>query len=300
MKRIVLTFALAWALASPLLAATLHRDVAYGQADGASLLCDISVPDGTGTHPVAILVHGGGWSAGDKSGSDHPGNGADVTPWFAAFADANFTWVSINYRLAPAHRLPAGFEDVQTAIRWVKAHATEYHGDPTQIVLVGHSAGGHLVCLAATLAGPDTRVQAVVGFAAVTDLEADSDRRGGLSPSLQHLLGLRHDVTPESRVVLRNLSPINHVHRDMPPFLLLHGDADKSVPYAQSLAFQRRLQAEGVRCDLIAIRGAPHGLLTWANAQPDYARRMAHWLHDVLPPAAPPSATVVPPGAARA
>jgi alpha-L-fucosidase 2 len=151
--------------------ARLLTDIEYGRADGESLRLDVNVPDGAGPFPVAILVHGGGWSAGDKRGTDKPGSSADISPWFEPLTAAGFTWFSINYRLAPTHRWPACFEDVQTAIRWVKAHAAEYRGDPRRIALFGHSAGGHLVCLAAVQAQADTRVQAVVGFAPVTDFE---------------------------------------------------------------------------------------------------------------------------------
>src|SRR5262245_33244030 len=84
-----------------------HSDIEYGQAGGVSLKLDASVPEGEGPFPVAILVHGGGWSGGDKAGSDKPGNGADVTPWFAPLTNAKFTWFSINYRMAPDHRWPA-------------------------------------------------------------------------------------------------------------------------------------------------------------------------------------------------
>ena len=209
------------------------RDVEYGQAGGERLLLDAHVPNGTGPFPVAILVHGGGWSRGDKNGLDEPGKGADVTPWFAPLSAANFTWFSINYRHAPKHRWPACFEDVQTAIRWVKTHATDFKGDPSRIVLFGHSAGGHLVCLAATLADNTTRVQAVVGYAPVTDFEQELPARGGLSPSLQDLHNRPKEITPESLAILRETSPINHVKPGLPPFLILHGDADKTVPYQQ-------------------------------------------------------------------
>lgn len=273
---------LAFTLATAASAATLQRDIEYGQAGGEHLLLDASVPDGAGPFPIAILVHGGGWSRGDKSGLDEPGKGADITPWFAPLTAANFTWFSLNYRLAPDHRWPAGLEDVQTAVRWVKAHAADFKGDASRIALFGHSSGGHVVCLAATLAAEDTRVQAVVGFAAVTDLLADCERRGGLSTSLQKLLGRPQEFTTESRILLADLSPINHVHPGLPPFLLLHGDADKSVPYAQSIAFQARLHAAGVRCDLITIPGGPHGLLAWKQAAPDYPERMITWLRAVL------------------
>ena len=263
-------------------ASGLIRDVEYGRAGGESLLLDAHVPDGAGPFPIAILVHGGGWSRGDKSGLDHPGNSADITPWFAPLTAANFVWFSINYRLAPKYRWPAGFEDLQTAIRWVKAHAADYHGDPARIALFGHSSGGHLVCLAGVLADDSTRVQAVVGFAPVTDLEADTRTRGGLSTSLQNLFGRPKIPTPETLALLREASPINHVKPGLPPFLLLHGSADKSVPFQQSLDFQARLRAQGVTCDLITIPGGPHGLLSWSKFAPDYPERMIAWLRAAI------------------
>jgi acetyl esterase/lipase len=258
------------------------RDVVYGQAGGQSLLLDVNVPEGSGTHPIAILVHGGGWNSGDKGGSNQPGNGADISPWFEPLTDAQFTWFSINYRLAPQHRWPACLEDVQTAIRWIKSHASDYKGDPRRIALIGHSAGGQLACLAATLADESTAVQAVVGFAPVTDFEQELPIRGGLSTSLQALHDRPKEITPESLAILRETSPINHVKRGLPPFLILHGDADKTVPFQQSLNFQQRLQAHGARCDLITIPGAPHGLLTWSKFDPDYAARWIAWLREVL------------------
>ncbi|HET7535264.1 MAG TPA: alpha/beta hydrolase, partial [Candidatus Didemnitutus sp.] len=146
-----LVLLLAFGVLGPAAEAGLHPDIEYGRADGVSLKLDVSVPEGEGPFPVAILVHGGGWSSGDKAGSDKPGNGADITPWFAPLTTAKFTWFSINYRTAPEHRWPACFEDVQTAIRWVKAHAKEFKGDPNRIAILGHSAGGHLACLAGVL-----------------------------------------------------------------------------------------------------------------------------------------------------
>lgn len=263
-------------------AGALQRDIEYGQAGGERLLLDAHVPDGPGPFPIAILVHGGGWSRGDKNGLDEPKKSADITPWFGTLTDANFTWFSLNYRLAPQHRWPACLEDVQTAIRWVKAHAADYKGDPHRIALFGHSAGGHLVCLAAVLADEATQVQAVVGFAPVTDFEQELPIRGGLSTSQQQLFNRPKELTPDALALLRETSPINHLHDGLPPFLLLHGDADKTVPYQQSIAFQQRIRALGVRCDLITIPGAPHGLLAWDQHAPDYRAQLIAWLREVL------------------
>jgi acetyl esterase/lipase len=258
--------------------AEIRRDVEYGRSGDERLLLDVNVPEGNGPFPIAILVHGGGWSAGDKSGSDKPGDGADVTPWFVPLMAARFTWFSINYRLAPQHKWPAALDDVRTAIRWIKTHATEFKGDPSTVALFGHSAGGHLAMCAATMGDVNTHVQAVVGCAAVTDLESDSERRGGLSTSLQNLLGLPQSITPDARQLLRELSPIEHVHPGMPAVLLVHGAGDKTVPLAQSEAFQARARAAGVTCDLIVIPNAPHRLLDWNKADPEWMAKVITWL----------------------
>ena len=278
------------ALAAVLLAeprAAKISDLEYGQAGGEKLLLDVSVPVGGGPHPVAILVHGGGWSRGDKFRVPS-GDSADITPMFAPLTAAKFTWFSINYRHAPQHRWPACLEDVQTAIRWVKAHAAEFNGDPARIALFGHSAGGHLVCLVATLADDSVRVQAVVGYAPVTNHEQDLPVRGGLSSSLQNLLNRPKGLTPESLGLLREISPLNHVRPGLPPFLLIHGELDKTVPLQQSLEFQARLRANDDTCDLMVLPGAGHGLADWERLDPDYPARMVKWLDQYLRPETPP------------
>ncbi len=256
-------------------AAELSTNIEYGRAGTNRLLLDASVPAGTGPFPVGIVVHGGGWSAGDK---EH-----DVAPMEIPLTAAKFTWFSIDYRLAPAHRWPAGIEDVQTAIRWVKAHAAEYKGDPQRIALCGYSAGGHLACLAATLAQPDTRVQAVLGFAPPTDMVADNERRNGLSKSLQMLFNLPPELTTETRQTLAGISPIELVKPGLPPFLLIAGTADKTVLYSQSVNFQARLRASGVPCDLLTITNAQHRIMDWSQFDPHFEEAIQDWLVKTLP-----------------
>jgi len=272
----------AWVGVGPVAGAELKKDVEYGRAGDERLLLDASVPDGAGPFPIAILVHGGGWSSGDKSGSEKPGNGADISPWFAPLTTANFTWFSINYRLAPKHRWPACFEDVQTAIRWVKTHAREFKGDAHRIALFGHSAGGQLACLAGTLDAADVRVQAVVGFAPVTEPEYELPARGGLSTSLQALFDRPKEITPESLGLLRDFSPINHVHAGLPPVLLIHGDADKTVPLQESIDFQEKLRAAGVPCELVVRPGVPHSLVAGEKIDTTYQAKMIAWLERTL------------------
>src|SRR5437899_453889 len=136
------TLAVILACAAALPAAAVDRkDVEYGRPRGAPLLLDLHVPDGAGPFPAAILVHGGGFDQGSKS--------TNVRPLFDPLANAGFAWFSIDYRMAPEFRFPEAREDMDNAIRWVKAHAAEYHVDPAKIAIIGESAGGFLVNYAA-------------------------------------------------------------------------------------------------------------------------------------------------------
>jgi acetyl esterase/lipase len=257
--------------------AGLHADIEYGQGGDEKLLLDASVLEGTGSFPVAILVHGGGWGSGDKEG--------DITPLLAPLTSGSFTWFSIDYRLAPKYRWPACYEDVETAIRWVKAHAAEYKGDPGRIALIGYSAGGELACLAAARAGEDMRVQAVVGIAPPTDIPADIQRRGGLlSKSLLALFGRPAVVDAGTLKLMREMSAIDYIHPGLPPFLLIHGTEDKSVLYSQSVNFQAKLKEENVPCDLVTVTGAPHRLGDWDKFDGSYKARMIAWLQERLGP----------------
>ncbi len=254
--------------------AGLYTDIEYGAAGGQALLLDAFVPEGAGPFPVAIFVHGGGWSSGDKSQ-----NQSEILD---PLSEAKFTWFSIDYRLAPKHHWPACLEDVQTAIRWVKKYAKKYKGDPERIALIGYSAGGHLACSAAIWAKEDTQVQAVVGYAAPIDMEADNERRGGVSQSMQNLTGLSKELTEPTRAILRQISPVWDVRPGLPPFLLVHGTEDQSVPYQQSIDLQAALKKNHISCELVTIEGAGHRISEWEQYNPDYKMKMLAWLRKML------------------
>lgn len=257
--------------------AELKTDIVYETVGGESLRLDANVPDGKGPFPVVIAIHGGGWGAGDKSGK------GDFIPILKLLTADQVTWFSPDYRLAPTNHWPACFGDVQAAIRWVKAHATEYKGDPDRIALLGYSAGGQLVCLAATWATPDTRVQAVVGLAPPTDLLADAENRGGIGKwsSMRKLLG--SEVMNEETVnQLRQLSPINHVKLGLPPFLLMQGDSDKTVLPAFTRNFAAKLKESHVPCDLYFLKGAGHRIADWERFDPGYPEQLTNWLNQTL------------------
>jgi alpha-L-fucosidase 2 len=253
--------------------AELKTDIEFARPGGAGLTLDAFVPDGPGPFPTCILVHGGGFMRGDKT--------TYIKPLFEPLSLAGFTWFSINYRLAPAHRFPACIEDVEAAVRWVKAHAKEFKADPARIALIGESAGGHLVSLAGVRAKGETSVKAVVPFYAPHDLELQVASRGQLGPSMEALFGLK-ELNDAARGVLRAASPSTYLRADLPPYLLVHGNKDTTVPFEQSVKFQAKMKSLGARCDLITIEGGAHGMGGWEKLGSDYVAQMIAWLNKAL------------------
>jgi alpha-L-fucosidase 2 len=257
-----------------------QSDIEYGQAGGERLLLDASIPDGPGPFPAVILVHGGGWRAGDKSGGPQKGY---MAPMQDPLSQAGFAWFSINYRLTPKFPHPAQIEDLETAIRWVKAHAAQYHVDPKRIALAGESAGGQMVGLAAVRADDSTRVAAVVGFYGLYDFLTPSKALGQPIPSFAKLTTKETQSLDDATLkLLHDVSASSFVKPGLPPFLLLHGTADQGVPYEQSVNFQAKLKAVGVPCELISIQDGPHGMLPWPALAPDFKDRVVAWLKTTL------------------
>ena len=270
------TFVLAVALTASA-AAELRKDIEYAKPNGISQLLDVSIPEGKGPFPIAIIVHGGGWEAGDKAVEW-------VQPLFKPLNDAGFVWFSINYRLSPQAPYPAMLEDVFAAVRWVKAHAAEYKGDPRRVALIGESAGGHLVALVGTRGRGDAKVQAVVDFYGPHDFlararELDHGDYTGMAKRLW-----RTAPPPDVEQKLKEASPVDSVYKDMPPFLFIHGTADKAVPVNQSPMMCDKMKAAGASCEVILIEGAPHGMSNWEKnpAFQTYKPRMIDWLTKTL------------------
>jgi dipeptidyl aminopeptidase/acylaminoacyl peptidase len=126
-----------------------------------------------------------------------------------------------------------------------------------------------------------TEVQGVVGLAPVTDFLADTKRRGGLSTSLK---GLLNETEADDRVfgILKGMSPLTYVHRGAPPFLLLQGSADKTVPPEQTEAFSKKLKEDGVEVEYDAVANAPHAILSWDKTDGSYRGKLTAWLEKTV------------------
>jgi acetyl esterase len=254
--------------------AELKKDIEFPKPGGFSLTLDAFVPEGEGPFPTCILVHGGGFTKGDKT--------SFIKPLFAPLSDAKFAWFTINYRLAPDHRYPVCIEDAEAAIRWVKAHAKEYKADTNRIALIGESAGGHIVSMVGTRAHGETALAAVVSFYGPHDLEFQADNRHAVGASLTALLGISDELNEANRKALHDASPSSYVKAGMPPYLLIHGTKDDKVPYEQSVRFQKQMKAAGNVCDLIAIPEGIHGMGGWDKLASTYAKDMIEWLRKTM------------------
>jgi acetyl esterase len=284
MRKLLSTLALGL-LALPAFGAPFNEDkfdVEYSRPNGKPLLLDIHVPEGKGPFPGVIVVHGGGFDQGTKK--------SYVGPVLEVLTTANYAWFSIDYRLAPDFRFPQPVEDVNAAIRWVKANAKTYHVDPSKLVLLGESAGAYLTSYAATHETAETRLAANVEFYAPSDytrlalLRRDHPERFELTSANRHLAngGGIHFFSVDALdapglAKLKEVSPVNAVHKGMAPFLLIHGTADDQVAYELSPDFCAAIRKTGTRCELITVEGGKHGMSSWAKA-PD----MQHWKPELV------------------
>lgn len=223
-------------------------DIAYDDASPAQKL-DLYLPpeDGAALRPALVAVHGGGWRGGDKQ----RGQWSRIP---AEYASYGYVAISVNYRLTGEAPWPAQIEDVKAAVRWLRAHAEEYRIDPGRIGAYGNSAGAHLVSLlglvdkAAGLEGSSPHleqsslVQAVCASATPTDF-LNWGSPGVLPRRLGNTFLAGPDGGLEARA--RQASPITYAKSGAPPFLLVHGTADRTVPIQQSDRFAAALREAG-------------------------------------------------------
>jgi alpha-L-fucosidase 2 len=226
----------------------LHKRLVWDRAHGLAL--DAWIPGGGADRPIALLVHGGGWEAGDRV--------TYISPMFERLAKAGVAWVSIDYRLTPDVRHDEQLDDLRRAIDFVRANAVALGGDPERVLLVGESASGQMAALVASedaargLAG-------VVSFYGVYDFEPMVKDAG--PRSFPARLFDRHVLDEGTWRRLREASPLNRVRAGMPPMLLVHGTAESL--WAQATAYSARLSAAGVAHELVRLDGAPHGMENW-------------------------------------
>ena len=253
-------------------ASAVYRDVAYAQDSPAQRL-DLYLPaTGEPPYPVLVAIHGGGFISGGKQDGQ-------ILPVLQGLT-RGYAVAGLDYRLAPESPFPAAINDVKAAVRWLRAHATEYGLDGSRIAVWGDSAGGNLAALAGTsgdsaaLRGPhpanadqSDEVQAVVDwFGPISFSRLDEDFRAagssvsgaegpGSYPS-QYLGASVADVPAK----VREADPITYLTPADPPILIEHGLADGTVPWPQSERLAKAYAAAtgGDNVTLHLIKGAGH------------------------------------------
>jgi len=231
---------------------TVQENVPYESVNGTTLTLDVYAPAGhaTGLRPAVILIHGGGWAALSKSTMRGMG---------AFLARSGFVAFAVDYRLVQGaeNRWPAQLDDVQRAVRWVRAHAAQYSVNPARLGAFGHSAGGQLAALLgmeetrdnsdAALAQYSSRVQAVVDVSGPSDFTRDHDTDNAF---LTEFLGTTYADHPK---VWQSASPALCAAKGDAPFLIVHGTQDEEVPIAQAQELYEKLQAAGVPVSFIKV-----------------------------------------------
>jgi acetyl esterase/lipase len=227
----------------------LARDVVFNPTLEPRL--DVYSPStGTG-HPVLLFVHGGAWRSYRKG---------LFSPVAMTMLPEGLVVVIPDYTLYPE----AGYEqmahEVAAAIDWTLENIEQYGGDPRRVVVAGHSAGAHLVGLAvmdprflSAYGRTGAELCGLVGLSGVYDVQAEYDfwRARGTNPRI--ITGVMGGVEN-----FRQASPLSYVRAGLPPFLLIHGDQDESVPVNIAADFYAALQTAGVAAELKIYPGATH------------------------------------------
>jgi acetyl esterase/lipase len=262
--------ALSWAgVPGAQAAVRIVRDVGYLEPERTEKL-DLYLPDGTavGPRPSVVIIHGGGFVAGDK---------ADLREQeiAGAYAAAGYACASINYRLGPGS-WPVNLHDCKNAVRFLRSRAAEYKIDPARIAVHGNSAGGYLALMVAFTAdqagfepagpyrGISDAVAAAIDFYGRPDLtsltlpgpDGTPTDRPFASQALVAMLGCGPEQNP---ALWKAASPIAHVTPDSPPVLIAQGLSDAVNPYSQAVRLANTLRLYGVEHELVLLEGIAHG-----------------------------------------
>jgi acetyl esterase/lipase len=229
-----------------------RNDVPYVAGGTPQQVLDLYSFNGAKNAPVVIFIHGGEWTKGDK-------REVSYKPRF--FNEAGMIFASVNYRLSGKAGHPAQVNDVAAAVRWLRDHAGEYGGDAHRLVLMGHSAGCHLV----TLVGLDPRPLATVGFKPA-DLKAVVSWSGGAFDLVAKVAeggmyaGYIRVNFGDDEKVWRDASPMNHVGeaKPMPAFLFVSADGDKPGSKAASEKMVGLVRTAGGTVERLILPGKDH------------------------------------------
>lgn len=247
---------------------TVTRNLPYIEGGTDRQAGDLYQPEGDGLWPAVLVIHGGGWSGGERSDMDKFGK---------RLAQAGYVVYNVGYRLAPDDRFPAQLNDVRNALRWLQDNAQRWNVNPTRIATLGYSAGAHLaLMLGLTPSDGLTPVAAIVAGGNPTDLRVYPK-----SPYIFDLIGGAPSEFPDEYAFA---SPITHISADNPPVFLYHGRLDRLVEFDQSQRMHDALQTAGVPVTLYPQPLSGH--ITTFLFDRDTMRKVVPFLNRTIGPGA--------------
>jgi acetyl esterase/lipase len=264
---------------------TRTEDIIYGRKFGVALTLDVFQPEKPNKAAVLFMVSGGFFSAKE----------AINAKMYRPFLDRGYTVFAVVHGSQPKFTIPEVTQDIHRAVRFVRANAARYGVDPMKFGITGASAGGHLSLTMGTQGkkgSPEAKdpidresseVQAVACFFPPTDFlnygGAEVDAVGvGILAGFKAAFGPRSDTAESRQSYGKEISPVYFLHPRTPPTLIIHGDADKLVPYQQAEIFVDKAKELGVKAELVRRAGKDHG---WPGIEQDI-ELLAEWFDQHL------------------
>jgi acetyl esterase/lipase len=279
-----------------------RQEVIYGRKYGTALTMDVFTPKTSANGAGVIFVVSGGWY------SDHNGINGAVPLYIQPLVDKGYAVFAVVHGSNPKFAIPEILDDLHRSVRFIRHNAKDYGIDPNRLGVTGGSAGGHLSLMlgcggmegnpkpdADPIDRESCRLQAVVAFYPPTDF-LNWGEPGHVMLGTHALVPVKgafdfHKLNPktvsfelitdekEREEIGREISPINHVAKDNPPTLIVHGDKDTLVPLQQAQIMEAKMKEAGATCELIVKKGGGHdGALV-----KEYLPKAIEWFDKYLP-----------------
>jgi acetyl esterase/lipase len=242
-----------------------HQNIPYANDTLQKHLLDIYLPPNAKKNlPLVVWIHGGAWMLNDKY--------ADMSymkSTVESFIDSNYALASINYRYSTDSVFPAQIEDCNRAIEFLYQHASTYNIDKNKIAVIGFSAGGHLASLLALsnnnnvkqffVAPIHFKIKLALDFYGPSDFIMLANNPDTAINNIRNPVSILLGALAVDRPDIAKLaSPVTYVDKNDPPFLIVQGEKDESVPNTQSKILHSWLALNGVKNELIVVPNAPH------------------------------------------
>lgn len=262
------------------------QDVVYGRKFGTALTMDVFKPKNTNGFGIIYVVSGGWFSAHEA-----------INPaMYQPFLNRGYTVFAVVHGSQPRFIIPEITQDMHRAVRYIRQNAKKYGIDPDKLGVAGGSAGGHLSLTLGTqgklgdvnakdpIDRQNSAIQAVACFFPPTDFlnygQPGEDATGvNTLKDFKSAFGPQADTAEGRKKLAREISPFYFITSNMPPTLIIHGNADKLVPIQQAEIFVKRSEELGAKAKLIVKEGKSHGWPDWITTD---MNTCADWFDEYL------------------